>query len=354
MPKTDQRGQPRSGPVDIGAFQSQGFTLTLGTGSTPQKAVVNAAFANLLTVAVTANNPVEPVDGGVISFTAPDNRRLGHALGRLGDHHQRPGRCLGHGQHDCRHLHGNRLSGRRLTRRPSFALTNTPGAAASVSVVSGSGQTAAVASGFAAPLVAVVKDSFGNPVPGVTVIFAAPASGASATLAGSPAVTDADGQASVTATANATLGSYTVTASVAGITTGAAFTLTNTAGPQNFMTQPVDAVAGQPFINVVVATFTDSDPNAGPSDFAAAIDWGDGITTSSTTVIADGQGRFNVLGTHTYVDAGTYTFHVQVTDSNGAIVTAASTATVSAKKNTEAPQPGADDHPRRGGQRSTT
>ena len=88
-----------------------------------------------------------------------------------------------------------------VTTAASFALTNTVGAAASVAVVSGSGQTAIVATGFAAPLVVVVKDAYGNPVPGVSVTFAAPASGASATLTGSPAVTDADGQASVTATA---------------------------------------------------------------------------------------------------------------------------------------------------------
>jgi hypothetical protein len=68
---TDQRGQPRADHVDIGAFQSQGFTLTPDAGSTPQSAAVGAAFANPLTVTVTANNPVEPVDGGVIGFSAP-------------------------------------------------------------------------------------------------------------------------------------------------------------------------------------------------------------------------------------------------------------------------------------------
>jgi hypothetical protein len=70
-PTTDQRGLPRSGLVDIGAFQSQGFTLTTVPGSTPQVAVVGTAFAHPLTVTVTANNPAEPVDGGIISFAAP-------------------------------------------------------------------------------------------------------------------------------------------------------------------------------------------------------------------------------------------------------------------------------------------
>ncbi len=67
---TDQRGQPRTGHVAIGAFQSQGFTLTPVTGSSPQTAAPGTAFQNPLVVTVTANNPVEPVDGGVITFTA--------------------------------------------------------------------------------------------------------------------------------------------------------------------------------------------------------------------------------------------------------------------------------------------
>jgi hypothetical protein len=54
--------------VDIGAFESQGFTFTIASGSSPQSAVIGSAFANPLTVIVTANNPVEPVNGGMITF----------------------------------------------------------------------------------------------------------------------------------------------------------------------------------------------------------------------------------------------------------------------------------------------
>jgi hypothetical protein len=73
IPATDQRGLARVGGVDIGAFESQGFTLTPVAGSTPQSALVDAAFANPLAVSVTANNPVESVDGGVVRFTAPES-----------------------------------------------------------------------------------------------------------------------------------------------------------------------------------------------------------------------------------------------------------------------------------------
>jgi parallel beta-helix repeat protein/predicted outer membrane repeat protein len=69
-PATDQRGEGRLGPVDIGAFESQGFTLTAVAGSAPQTSNVGTPFANLLAVTVTANNALEPVDGGIVSFVA--------------------------------------------------------------------------------------------------------------------------------------------------------------------------------------------------------------------------------------------------------------------------------------------
>jgi hypothetical protein len=69
---TDQRGLPLDTPKpDIGAFQSQGFTLTPVTGSTPQSALIGDPFANPLAVTITAKDTGDPVDGGVVTFTAP-------------------------------------------------------------------------------------------------------------------------------------------------------------------------------------------------------------------------------------------------------------------------------------------
>ena len=66
---TDQRGLPRivNGTVDIGAFESSGFTIAVTSGSGQTAGV---AFAPLV-VTVTANNPIEPVAGGQVTFTAP-------------------------------------------------------------------------------------------------------------------------------------------------------------------------------------------------------------------------------------------------------------------------------------------
>ena len=110
-------------------------------------------------------------------------------------------------------------SGGRRDSPASFSLTNNPGVPASVTVGSGSNQAATVGTAFTSPLLVVVKDSYGNLVlPGTSVTFAVSpaANGASATLSSSTAMTGSNGQASLTATANAFAGSYTVTASVRG------------------------------------------------------------------------------------------------------------------------------------------
>jgi hypothetical protein len=65
----DQRGKSRVGACDIGAFESQGFTLNSLTG-TPQSAQTNTAFATPPGLTVSSASG-EPVDGGKITFTAP-------------------------------------------------------------------------------------------------------------------------------------------------------------------------------------------------------------------------------------------------------------------------------------------
>src|SRR5439155_847332 len=80
------------------------------------------------------------------------------------------------------------------------------GAPGGISALGGSPQSTQVSRNFANPLVAIVRDSGGNPVPGVTVTFTAPSSGASGTFNGSTiatAITGVNGQAtSPTLTAN--------------------------------------------------------------------------------------------------------------------------------------------------------
>jgi Abnormal spindle-like microcephaly-assoc'd, ASPM-SPD-2-Hydin/Bacterial Ig-like domain (group 1) len=113
--------------------------------------------------------------------------------------------------------------------KPAAAdVTVNAGVAASVVPTAGSGQSSLTNVAFGTPLQVVVADSYGNPVSGVTVTFAAPAAGASATLSSNTVKTGSAGTASITATANGTAGVYTVTAAASGATL-ASFSLTNTA-----------------------------------------------------------------------------------------------------------------------------
>src|SRR5262249_43943568 len=66
----------------------------------------------------------------------------------------------------------------------TVVVTVTPSSPAHIAATAGSGQSATVNTAFTNALQATVTDSFGNPVPGVPVTFAAPGSGASGTFPG--------------------------------------------------------------------------------------------------------------------------------------------------------------------------
>jgi hypothetical protein len=116
----------------------------------------------------------------------------------------------------------------------TFAETSTGDAPASVSVVSGNNQTAAVNTALSQPLVVQVNDQGGNPIAGVSVVFSAP----SGTFTGSPATTNSSGQATVNYTTGTSAGVVTITASVdklntqmsVAITAGAPSTVTISGG----------------------------------------------------------------------------------------------------------------------------
>ncbi|NVN93425.1 MAG: hypothetical protein HXX11_22905, partial [Desulfuromonadales bacterium] len=68
----DQRGLPRpAGHCDIGAYESQGFTLTKSGGDN-QIAVINTPFASALQVTLSETGGA-PLSGALITFTAPSS-----------------------------------------------------------------------------------------------------------------------------------------------------------------------------------------------------------------------------------------------------------------------------------------
>ena len=178
----------------------------------------------------------------------------------------------------------------------SFSLTNNAGAATTIAVVSGSGQSTTVATAFTHSLVADVTDQYGNPVSGVTVTFAGPVSGAGVSFpSGTTATTGTNGQASVPITAGTTAGSFTVTASVTGISTPATFSLTNTVGAVKTITVASgggqSATVGTTFTNSLVAVVKDQYGNpeanvtvtfAGPGS-GAGVTFPDGTSTTTGT-----------------------------------------------------------------------
>src|SRR5262249_6926191 len=96
-------------------------------------------------------------------------------------------------------------------------------------------QSTAVNTAFPTALQVLVKDSTGHALGGITVTWHTPSNGPSATLSAGTTVTDGSGLSSVTATANNTIGSYTISATIGGVggegSLSAFFFLTNTSGP---------------------------------------------------------------------------------------------------------------------------
>jgi hypothetical protein len=67
---TDARGEAIGSSVDIGAFQSQGFSIAIVPTGGPYVAAVGSGFTNPLAVTVKATDFWEPVAGGAVTFAA--------------------------------------------------------------------------------------------------------------------------------------------------------------------------------------------------------------------------------------------------------------------------------------------
>jgi S-adenosylmethionine hydrolase len=168
-------------------------------------------------------------------------------------------------------------------------LTVSPSAPAFLSATSGTPQSVAVGTAFAA-LSAQVTDLYGNPIAGVSVTFAAPV-GASFAGGGSDVeTTGADGVATTTKalTAGTTPAAFTLGASAGALSAG--FALSSVPGQPAqlaFLTAPTAAAPGQPF-SVQVAV-EDSYGNVVTAD------------GSTVTLTPNGPGAFT--GGHASVQA---------------------------------------------------
>jgi hypothetical protein len=90
------------------------------------------------------------------------------------------------------------------------------------------------------------------------------------------------------------------------------------------------ATEGQAFTSSEVAHFNDADPYASVSDYTASVTWGDStLPAQAASVVADPAGGFDVVGTHTFAEEGSYgPGTVTVRDDGGASLSFALYASV--------------------------
>jgi cyclophilin family peptidyl-prolyl cis-trans isomerase len=87
------------------------------------------------------------------------------------------------------------------------------------------------------------------------------------------------------------------------------------------------AFALTPFTNQLLATFTNGVPNSSTNNFTAFINWGDN-STNGGIVVSGLNGLKDVLGSHTYTNAGDYPIYLTIQSTIGASATVVSTASV--------------------------
>jgi uncharacterized delta-60 repeat protein len=78
---------------------------------------------------------------------------------------------------------------------------------------------------------------------------------------------------------------------------------------------PSNATEGAP-LTTTLARFAGTNLFAPGADYVASINWGDNTTTTAGTLTADSSVGFDVTGTHTYAEEGTYTVTVSISGAN--------------------------------------
>jgi hypothetical protein len=335
----DQRGQPRifNGTVDIGAFESQGFAISVSSGS-GQSTAESTAFANPLVASITSLNAIDPVVGGVVTFTPPSGGASATLTGSPATiSGTNPSSIVGTASVTAV---ANGTAGSYsvtatangvIGNNASFSLTNT---------VPLTGSTTATATGGVEGVTAatLANATFTDPNTGVpasdftvtaanwgdgntsTAGLSVSGSGGNYTVNGSHTYTE-EGPYNFSITVTYTDGS---TATITGSATvgDANLTGSNTATA----TGGIEGVTAATLSN---ATFTDANTGAPSSDFTVtAANWGDGNTSTAGLTVSGSGGNYTVNGSHLYADEETYNFSFTVKDKGGNTATITGSTTV--------------------------
>ncbi len=275
----------------------------------PQPLVVNATC-----------DPGTPVPGAVITFSSDDGRSVTATT-----------RADGTASVSA---HADTKAGPITFTASSDAFSNSPitfhatavaDVATQIFAKSGSGQSAPVGSALPAPLVVLLSDQYGNPVPGVNVSWATADSGS---CAASATTTGADGFASVICTVGPKVGTQVFNASVRGLQ-GSPIVfkeLATATGPGKLSIVSGDNQSGAvalPLPNPLVVKATDAfgNPSAG---VVVTFAGGNGCAPASTTAGADGIASSNCTSGNT---ASAQTFTASATGLSGSPLTFHATAT---------------------------
>ena len=185
---------------------------------------------------------------------------------------------------------------------------------------------------FTAPLVVNITDQYGNPLSGLTVTFAGSGSGAGVTFPnGNTAITNTQGRAILNVDANSTIGSYTVTASVAGLGQSASFDLQNIAvpvPPPIPIQPPVVSAIGLQAVpesrNYAFIHGQGHQPGRAPLTFSLAAAAPAGAAINAET----GLFTWTPSENNNSQTPGTYTFTVTVAESGSPAVSSSTTFTI--------------------------
>jgi hypothetical protein len=334
--------------VVAGAIATVNFSLTntsgpaasiTATSGSLQDATINTAFgAPLVATVVDANQ--YPVSGASVTFTAPSSGASGafgsNSMATETDTTNSSGVATSSTFTANATAAGYSVTATvaGVTAAANFKLTNITGAVVSITATSGTPQSATVNAGFTAPLVATVTSN-GAPVSGATVTFEVPTMGASGTFAGgvNTAMTNASGVAtSQPFTANGSVGTYTVTATVASGAEPADFTLTNTAINFAFYLSGLEVASFPNFYALAGSVILDGNGNVlgGEQDYNDGVGLlspqpsGDSILPASGALTIDatsGQGTLTLTTNNSSLGAsGVETLGVQFVNTNHALI----------------------------------
>lgn len=206
---------------DNGTNAGVAASVTVTSGNN-QTGTVGAAVSSPIVVTVRDQNG-NPLSGKAVTFTAVGGGSVGTQTVNTNAQGQAQTTFTLGGTSGAQSVTAT-VSG--VANPATFTFTGNAAAASQLVVTGGNTQTGVVGVALTNALVVTVRDANGNPVAGQTVTFATTSGGA---LATPTVMTNAQGQAQTSFTLGNTAGTQTVTATVNGIATPAAFTFMGTA-----------------------------------------------------------------------------------------------------------------------------